>query len=385
MKSALLITLEYPPKLGGIAVYLSKLVDNLPLGRIQVMVPPDPEAHDIDMLSAAPIYRRRLVWRWLRPSWLPAWYWTSWICRKEGEPAAIVVSHLLPMGEVAYWMKRRRKIPYMVIVHGMDAALALSAGGRKRRNAARILGAADLVVANSEYTARLAETLGVDKGRITVVRPSPEFDAETAVPEGRRDEVRERHGLRNEFTVLSVGRLVARKSFDVCLRALAELKNRGLEMRYIVAGDGPERSRLEKLAADLGLAESVTFAGAVSDDELAGLYAASDVVVMAPRGLGPDVEGFGIVYLEANLFGKPAVGSRSGGVPEAVLHERTGLLVAPGDAVELAEALKRLAEDPALRERLGQAGRRRVLEEFGWARQSAAFAAALDHVTAGRA
>ncbi len=384
MRSALLITLEYPPRLGGIAVYLSKLVDSLPVGRIQVLAAPDPDAHETDMRSAAPIYRRRLVWRWLRPSWLPAWFEVNWLCRKEGDPSAIVVSHILPMGEVAYSMKRRRKIPYMVICHGMDLALALSSGGRKRRNAERILGAADMVAANSEYTARLAESLGAPKSRITIVRPCPDFPADTEVDERELVEVRGRHAIGDAFTVLSVGRLVARKGFDISIKAVAELKRRGQKVRLVIVGDGPERKRLEKLADELEVAEAVVFAGAAPARELAALYAACDVMVMAPKSLGADVEGFGIVYLEANLFGKPAIGSRAGGVPEAVLHEQTGLLVQPGDALELAEAIERLIKDPALRDRLGHNGRRRVLREFTWPKQAAAFSAALDHITAGR-
>ncbi len=382
MRSALLVTLEYPPRLGGIAVYLSKLVDSLPVGRIQVLAAPDAAAHETDMRSAAPIYRRRLVWRWLRPSWLPAWFEVNWLCRKEGKPSAIVVSHILPMGEVAYSLKRRRKIPYMVICHGMDLALALSSGGRKRRNAERILAAADMVAANSEYTARLAESLGVPKDRLTIVRPCPDFPVDMAVAEDKLAEVRQRYGLEGIFTVLSVGRLVARKGFDISIKALAELKGRGQKVRLVVVGDGPERKQLEKLAAELGVADDVVFAGAAPAADLAALYAACDVMVMAPKSLGADVEGFGIVYLEANLFRKPVIGSRAGGVPEAVLHEETGLLVQPGDALELADAVQRLVKDPALRDRLGHNGRRRVLNEFNWPKQAAAFSAALDHITA---
>jgi phosphatidylinositol alpha-1,6-mannosyltransferase len=98
--------------------------------------------------------------------------------------------------------------------------------------------------------------------------------------------------------------------------------------------------------------------------------AACDVFAMTPQSLGPDVEGFGIVYLEAGLFGRPAIGSRSGGVTDAVRHEETGLLVDPGDAPGLAAAIRRLRDDPDLAERLGSRGRERVLGEFGWSRQA---------------
>jgi len=380
MKPALLITLEYPPQVGGIAVYLSKLVDHLPVGRVQVMAPARKGTHDIDMGSSAPIYRRRLVWERFRPSWLPAWFWTGWLCRKEGNPSAIVVSHLLPMGEVAYWMKLVRRIPYVVIAHGMDAALALSSGRRKRRNAQRIMRAADLVVANSEFTARLTETFGVPKDKIVIIRPCPGFPLYKNVPGAQAEEVRQRYALDGRLTVVSVGRLVDRKGFDVCLKALASLKAQGTDLRYLVIGDGPARKKLEGLAAELGLSEAVVFAGAVPDDDLAAIYTASDIFVMTPKSAAADVEGFGIVYLEAGLFSKPVIGSKTGGVPEAVLHEKTGLLVEPDSVDQLAAAIKRLADDAGLRASLGQAGRRRVLEEFNWQKQAAIFSAALEHI-----
>jgi len=382
MRSALLITVDYPPQRGGVAVYLSRLVERFPVGKIQVLAQTnkDRAAHEMDMNSPAPIYRRRLLRRWLKPGWLPALYWADWVCRKEGDPSVLIVSHLLPLGEVAYWLNRRRGIPYVVILHGMDAALALSSGRRKRANATRILARAALVAANSEQTARLAETFGVPKDKIVIVRPSPEFPLNYTVPAARTEAVRARYGLDGYFSVLSVGRLVARKNFDVVVRAAAELKRQGVKIKLIIAGDGPERAALAKLAQDLGAGDDVAFAGAVPDDELAALYSACDVMAMAPKSRGADVEGFGIVYLEAALFGKPAVGSRAGGVPEAVLHEKTGLLVEPGDVQGTAAALKRLADDPGLRQRLGQAGRQRVLEEFGWPRQARIFMAALDEI-----
>jgi len=381
MRSALLITLEYPPQIGGIAVYLSRLAECFPTGGIQVLASAAQDTHKTDMRSPVPIYRRRLLWRWFKPSWLPTLYWADWICRKEGNPSVVIVSHLLPMGEAAYWLNRLRRVPYCVILHGMDAALALSSGGRKRRNAVRILSRAAVVAANSEHTARLAEALGVPKDKIVIVRPSPDFPLYITVPPEKSAFMRERFGFRAEdIVVLSVGRLVARKGFDTAIRAVAALKAKGPAVKLLIVGDGPEKGNLEKLVGELGVAESVRFAGALNDEDLPVCYATSDIFVMVPRSIGADVEGFGIVYLEAALFGKPAVGSRSGGVPEAVLHEKTGLLVEPGDVEQTAAAIGRLAADPALRETLGQEARQRVVDQFGWSRQAQGLIAALDEV-----
>jgi phosphatidylinositol alpha-1,6-mannosyltransferase len=181
----------------------------------------------------------------------------------------------------------------------------------------------------------------------------------------------------DEFLLLSIGRLVARKGFDDCIRAVANLAAEGLSVRYAIVGDGPARRDLEKLAADIGAGDRVRFIGTVTKADLAAHFAACDAFVMTPKMRGADVEGFGIVYLEAGLFGKPVIGSRSGGVPDAVLHEKTGLLVEPGKHDAIAAAVRRLAADKAFRDRLGDAGRRRVLEEFSPERAAERFLAAV--------
>lgn len=384
MNPALLITLEYPPQVGGIATYLSRMVSCFPEGSIQVLAQKEPSgepevvAHQADMRSAAPIYRRRLVSRWLKPGWLPAVYYTEWLGRKEGWPSAVIVSHLLPIGQVALRLKKLRQVPYCVILHGMDAALALRYSGRKRETAKRVLVNADLVVANSRYTANLAETLGARPENLMIVHPSPGFSADYRVEQGVIDTLRERWQIeKGDFTVMSAGRLVERKGFADAIAALAELPEESQVTRLLIVGDGPDRERLESLAKEKGVADRVIFAGRLPETELAAAYTLSDVFVMTPRGLGPDVEGFGIVYLEANLFGLPVVASRTGGVPDAVIDDQTGLLIDPGDLQGLAAAIGRLRQDEDLRRRLGQTGRERAVNGFHWTDQCRPLVAAL--------
>ena len=378
MKPLLFITPEYPPQIGGIAVYLSRLVDSLPVGQAQVLVDCCDKAHEIDMRSAAPTYRRRLLVPWIRPRWLGALYWTDWFCRKEERPEAIVVSHLLPFGQVAELMRRWRGIPYVVILHGMDAALALAARGSKRRRASRVIAHASLVVANSAYTARLAESLGAAKDKIVLVHPCPQFEPKTDVTADRIAAIRAKYSLGSDFTLISVGRLVKRKGFDTAIKAAAELKRAGRQARLVIVGDGPEKANLKALCIELDVTDRVVLAGAVSDEELAELYAASQAFTLLPRSIGPDVEGFGIVYLEANLFGLPAVATRTGGVPDAVIDGETGLLVEPDDHSGAAAAIGRLMDDPELRRRLGERGRERVRQDFVWSKQAAKFTRAIE-------
>lgn len=376
MKTIVLATLEYPPQTGGIATYLANVVACFPKGAVHVLAPEGGDTHVSDMHSEVPIYRRPMLGKFIRPRWLHALYWTDWLCRKE-KADMLLVSHLLPMGNVARMLKKNRGIPYAVILHGMDVALALEAGGAKRKLAREILADASLVVANSAFTAHLAETAGAAKDKLVIVRPSPGIPPYLTVTDERVAEAKKKYGIGDGFTLLSLGRLVPRKGFAEAIEAVAQLKSRGKKARLVIAGDGPERRRLGKLVVQRELDDLVTFAGKVPDEDLPGLYAACDAFVMAPRSAGADIEGFGIVYLEANLMGRPVIGSRAGGVPDAVIDGRTGLLVEPGSAAAISDAVEKLMADPALRERLGQQGRERVLREFSWKVQAAPLVARL--------
>ena len=377
MKSIILATLEYPVQKGGIATYLANLVACFPKGSVHVLAPENPQSHDTDMRSDASIFRRNLLSRWLRPRWLAALYWTDWLAKKE-RADMLIVSHVLPMGLVARILKRRRGLPYAVIVHGMDVALALEAGGWKRARARAVLEDAEVVVANSVHTAQLAEALGARKEKIALVRPSPGFALDTVLPPDRIEAVRKFYAMPTiGYTLLSVGRLVERKGFAEVIEAVALLKKDGRKVNLVIVGDGPDRRRLEALVNSHQVADLVTFLGEVSDEDLPGLYAAASVFVMAPKSIGADVEGFGIVYLEANLMGKPVIGSRVGGVADAVVDGKTGLLVEPGSGEAIAAAVRKLMDDPALAERLGSDGRKRVLEDFGWKRQAGGFVEAV--------
>jgi phosphatidylinositol alpha-1,6-mannosyltransferase len=368
MRPVLLATLDYPPRRGGVASYLDNLVRCFPDGGAVVLAPEEGDTHAFDVVAPFPIYRRRLLARILRPRWLLAVQWTDWLIRKE-RPRHLLVSHLLPMGEVALLMRHRHGTPFSVIVHGFDAALAMTGSSLKRARARRVLHEAETVIANSGYTANLLKGLGVPEEKTIIVRPSPHFPLTATVSAETAAAWRAAFGWQKRFVLLSVCRLVARKGVSDVIRALAEFK-KGERPALVIASDGLERATLEMLAAELGVSDDVRFLGDVNHDDLMTAYAACDAFVMVPKSLGADVEGFGIVYLEAALFGKPSIGSRSGGVPEAVRHEETGLLVPPGDLAALVAALHRLRDEPDLARRLGEQGRRRVLNEFGWSRQA---------------
>src|SRR5262249_32016510 len=151
----------------------------------------------------------------------------------------------------------------------------------------------------------------------------------------------------------TVGRLQRRKGHDLTIETLAALKPALPHLRYVIVGEGEERARLEALVAHHGLSDRVTFAGAVAAEELPSYYAAADIFVHPNRVDAGDVEGFGIVFLEAAATGLPTIGGNSGGVPEAIEGDVTGLLVDGTDVNELAIAVRRLAESATLRREMG--------------------------------
>ena len=227
---------------------------------------------------------------------------------------------------------------------------------RKIRDAA-------LVVCNSDFTRAQLMKL-VERGdwsKLRVVRCGVDAGA-VARPVRRADG--------GPLRVLSVGRLVRGKGHAVLLDALARLRDDGVETLTTLVGDGPERGPLERLAAELRL--DVRFAGAVGQDEVRAFYEDAELFCLPTFA-----EGLGVVLLEAMAFGLPVVSTLVMGVPEVVEDGETGLLVRPGRPDLLAEALVRLAAAPELRDRMGRAGRRCVLEEFDVHRQAERVAALL--------
>ena len=210
---------------------------------------------------------------------------------------------------------------------------------------------AQLVVCNSDFTrAQLMKLVGREQwDKLRVVRCGIEPGAFST----------HRRGAPGALHLLTVARLVPGKGHALLLEALRLLRSRGVLVEATFVGEGPERHGLEELAGALGVADRVRFAGAVGQDELPRWYERADAFCLPTLA-----EGLGVVLLEAMAAGLPVVSTRVMGVPEVVEEESTGLLVAPGRADELADALERLAASPELRERMGRHGRLRVEREF---------------------
>ncbi len=382
----LFLTQDFPPDHGGIARLYGELCARFPAGGVEVCTvrvaekDADP-AVSSDASALYPIERLPFTFREARRlgSLLR---WTHWTGRRlaRGDIDLLQVGNIRPTGYVAAWHHARCGVPYVLYVHGKDLMKEerkTARSRRARRTGRWVLAGAAALIANSRATAeraeRLLESLDIDPtGKVCVVHPGT--DPARFRPDAPGADVwRERLDLQGRRVLLSVSRLMARKGIDTALEALARVAPVRPDIVHVIAGDGPERARLEGLAAELRVSDRVRFLGAVDDAELPALYAAADIFVLPIREEPDDdeVEGFGIVFCEAAAAGLPVIAGNSGGVADAVRDGETAFLVPPRDADATAAALVRLLDDAELRRAMGRAGREAVESYYHWGRAAA--------------
>lgn len=349
----LLVTNDFPPKVGGIQSYLWELWRRLPPESTAVLTPDRSGAATFDAAQPMRIERDRA--RVLLP--------TSALARRidaladELDVDLVLLDPAVPLGVLGPRLSR----PYGVIVHGAEVTVP----GRLPVTGAvlgRVLRGASVVVAAGTYPALEAERCAGRTLPTIVVPPGVDTTRFTPLdPEARR-EARRRLGLDPDAAVVvGLSRLVPRKGFDVLVRASVELARTFPDVQVVVAGTGRDRARLARLARRLGA--PVRFVGRVGDDDLPALLACADVFAMLcrDRWAGLEQEGFGIVFLEAAACGVPVVAGRSGGSHEAVDDGVDGTVVGdPRDVGSVAAAIARWLADADGARRAGAAGRDRV-------------------------
>jgi phosphatidylinositol alpha-1,6-mannosyltransferase len=370
MKSLLISAVYFPPQVGGISRIMEYLARAMGRERLCCLtgVPAGPVPIDL----GSRVYRSPTTFSdFSTPIRASAWARVLGTIMIRERPRAVLVG---TVDDALYgrWFRRWLGLPYVVYTHGNEILAILGEEGSRADGsiAGGFLRGASRVVAVSRFTAGLCEQAGVDPSRIDVVNPGCDLDRFSpghADPALRRRLLGDRP---HDRVIVTTGNLVARKGHDMVIRALPRVREIVPDLTYLIVGDGPHRGELETLSTAVGVRDRVVFAGRAADADLARVYALADVFVMASRERREDrdVEGFGLVYLEASACGKPIIGGRSGGVPEAVVDGVTGLLVDPSDPGDIARALISVLTDPAYAARLGAGGRARVVREFTWAR-----------------
>ncbi|WP_229400280.1 glycosyltransferase family 4 protein [Micromonospora okii] len=372
MSRTLLITNDFPPRPGGIQSFVHHLALRQPSGSVVVYASSWRGAEKFDADQPFEVVRERT--RVLLPTPLIARR-AARLARERGCDT-VWFGAAAPLGLLAAGLRRRAGIGRVVaLTHGHEVGWAALPAARTALR--RIGRGADVVTYLGDYTrVRLERAL---HGLTELRRLAPGVDVDTYHPSVDGEPVRARLGLADRPVVVCVSRLVPRKGQDTLIRALPEIRRRVPDAALLVVGGGPHRGALEKLARQTGVERDVVFTGSVPSAELPAHYAAGDVYAMPcrTRNRGLDVEGLGIVYLEASATGLPVVAGDSGGAPDAVREGETGYVVPGRDVARLADRVATLLADRDLARQLGAAGRAWVEREWRWETQAARMAALL--------
>lgn len=373
----LFVTQDYGPALGGMArrhvELCRRFADETNTMSVSTVLLEG--AADFDAGEAYPIHRQPFHFREAN-RFSNQVAWARWLVGfSKGSIDLIHCGNIRPVGYAVAWVSMRLRIPYLVYVNGGDLLREkrkIAGSTLKRATARRILGGASGIAATSRWVAGLAGEVMHDAG-VETMPPVGAFDLGTdpvAFAPGRDIGLLRRKWLAGDDPLLiTVARLVPHKGQDTVIRALPILAREFPRLRYVMVGEGHYESQLRELATELGVEDHVIFAGAMAEEELPEAYATSTVYVGASRvDAEVNAEGFGISFLEASSSRLPVVAGDSGGVRSAVRDGETGFVVPPDDPEATADAIALLLRDPALRARLGDAGRRAVETHYNWDR-----------------
>lgn len=345
MRPHLLVTNDFPPKIGGIQNYLWELWRRLPRAATTILTTPHYAAAPFDARQPMRIVRAR------EPVLLPHARLAERIRELAIEVGAelILLDPALPLGALG----PRLGMPYGVVLHGAEVTVPARVPVLSGR-LSKVLESATLVISAGGYAAAEAASCAATDLALTEIPPGVDTERFVPLSDKNRHAARARYGLDSQPLVVSLSRLVPRKGFDVVIEAAARLTMRHPGLQLVIVGGGRDRPRLERLARSVNA--PVTFLGRINDDAVAEVMAMGDVFA-APcrtRWGGLEQEGFGIVFVEAAACGVPVVAGRSGGSHEAVAHGRTGLIVdRPGDVGDVTAALDALLSDPNRRRHMG--------------------------------
>jgi len=355
----LLVTNDFPPKIGGIQSLLWEWWRRLPPDSFAVLTSPHADAAEFD---ASQPYR---IERTKEPVLLPH----PWMVQRINSLAKdfgadfVVLDPALPLGLVGPSLK----VPYMVVLHGAEVTVP----GRlpvSKQILGHVLRGAQHVIAAGGYPSREGDHAAGRELQTTVVPPGVDTQRFVPLTPDHRRHARAKFGFaEDDEIVLGISRLVPRKGFDTVIRAVAQLAPHRPRLKLVIASTGRDEDRLKKLATELSA--PVTFLGRVPHDDLPALYGCADVFSMMCRNRwgGLEQEGFGIVFVEAAACGVPQIAGDSGGAAEAVEDEVTGFVMKdPTDAAGLAARLVRILDHPETWQAMSVASRRRAESEFNY-------------------
>lgn len=369
MKKTLIITVEFPPTVGGISTYVEDMARVLDPTNVVVLAPSDAKAKEKDVEVLYKIIRTRF--------YLPPFLWPRWLALlihtrrivKEERIERILVHHALPVGYVAWCMKKLFHIPYLIFSHGTDLLMATKTQWKKKRMAGVCADAEHIIFNSKSLEKRFLEAFPESKGKTLVLYPCPEYDLLQPTSQEDLNPLRHQFALEGKKVVLSVSRLDDGKGFERLIPIVAEVLRYVPNLVWIIVGDGPKRQSIIEEIQKKYLQNVVRFMGAVPHRDLKPYYYLADVFVLLTHPYKGKEEGLGLVFLEASATGRAIVAGRSGGVEEAVVHGETGLVVDSGNVTEATQAIVSLLTDTSRAEQLGREAKKYIQEHFLWEEQ----------------
>lgn len=367
----LLVTEQFPPLIGGAAVYFYNIFKRFSSDEVIVYTTKRNEAAGFDRKQNLRIIRG---WIWSKPFSLfrissligPIYLGIALFrCILKEKIEIIHCGGVHPFGAYGLFFKRFFGIPYIVHTFG-EEIMIFKKNRFKKKVISCFLHNANKVTVFSEFMKRELIKLGLKEEDIVII--SICVDSTIFMPRDCEDFKRELN-LCDKRIILTVARLVERKGHDVVIKSLPKVLEKVPNAVYIIVGSGPMEDELKTLTKNLGLDRHVIFVGASSHDSIMDYYNSCDLFVMPNREIEDtgEIEGFGVVFLEANACGKPVIGGRSGGAEDAIIDGSTGILVDKvTDPDEVSKAILRLLLDEELSRRMGEVGKKRAQEFLNW-------------------
>lgn len=374
MRKILIISLEFPPQIGGIATYVHDLAKNLDPQNTFVLAPRMKDSNAFDEEQPYKIIRHDFLYpKFIWPRWLKLLKLVKRIVQSEGIEL-VMVHHILPVGTVALRIFKSLKVPYIIFSHGTDMVLA-SSKRRKKKLAETIAKNSLQVITNSQnLRMRLLERFPVLVSKTSVMYPCPDSDFLLPPPEDEIDTLKHIYALEGKQVILTVSRFAEGKGFPHLLRVMPEILKRVPHLVWMIVGDGEAAKRNEILGEiqSRNLQNIVRFVGMVPHHELKKFYYLADLFVLLTHPDNGLEEGLGLVFLEAAATGRPVVAGRSGGVVEAVLSGKTGLILNVVEEPQtIVDSIVSLIHNKEVSKAFGQNGQNRMKSEFNWETQLA--------------
>lgn len=361
----LLVSVDFPPHTDGVSTISRELSVQISAMHEKMFVIGPKDEGDAEF-DARYHYRAFRVpgyyWGYLR--FIPILFRMPFVVFRYGIKR-IFAMNIAYGGFLSWVLSFLKRLDYMVFAYGYEFE-KVKHNSFARWLYLRIYGRARAVVCCSRAVRERLISFGAAPDKVKVLYPA--VDLKRYYPREVPREYLEGKGLWGRKILLTTGRLVERKGHDRVIRALPEIKRKFPEVLYCISGIGPNEKNLRDIARESGVEEHVRFLGRLPENELLHLYNACEVFIMPSREIekGGHIEGFGIVFLEANACGKPVIGGRSGGVLEAIREGETGFLVDPDSTAGIAEKITFMLSEPEMARKMGEKGRLWVKESFNW-------------------